>query len=242
MQIALKHGWCLIDDADWHDMACMWHWYSVRSTVRGTDGQRKQTAYAIGRRLDSYQPDSIEMHRLLLGLPQYRERRVDVDHINGVGLDNRRENLRLATRAQNLANSASRRGTSDFKGVSHDKQTGRWVAQITIDGRNKKLGRFDTEAQAALAYNIAAREAWGEFSRLNEVSTSVALPIGLRGSSQYRGVSWDARRGRWIAQIAPRGQHRLLGRFATEEEAALAYNAAAAEAFGERARLNIVEA
>lgn len=103
----------------------------------------------------------------MLGLPSRRERSVDVDHINGNGLDNRKVNLRLSSRAQNLANTRGQSGTSPFKGVSYCKKTGRWKAQITVKGVNRNLGRFLTQEEAAVAYNVAAVEAWGEFAFQN---------------------------------------------------------------------------
>jgi hypothetical protein len=180
------------------------------------------------------------MHRLVLGLPSYGELPVDVDHVNGDGLDNRRENLRLTTRSQNLANSASRGGTSIFKGVSLNRHTRRWKAQISVGGPPRSLGEYDTEEEAALVYNLAAFEAWGEHARLNDVPDGVVPVRKPRATSQYRGVSFDAARRQWTAQITVRLKHHNLGRYATEIEAALAYNAAALEALGDRARLNII--
>lgn len=93
----------------------------------------------------------------------------DVDHINGDTLDNRRSNLREATRSENLRNG---RAKSGYKGVSRLKfETPRpWQARIYVDGRNHHLGTFATQEEAALAYNQAAAEAYGEFARLNVVS------------------------------------------------------------------------
>lgn len=110
----------------------------------------------------AYNPDSgklIYMHQLLAG--------PGTDHANRNGLDNRRENLRPATRSQNGANAGPRGGTSRFKGVSWDRRSGRWVAFIYIDGHSRWLGSFTAEEPAARAYDQAAKEAWGEFSWLN---------------------------------------------------------------------------
>lgn len=238
MRLALRHGMCLLDDQDWPKLE-EWVWHSRLSTVRNTGGRPAKTAYALGR-LPGSDAGDLEMHRLILDLPPYHELHIDVDHRNGNGLDNRRENLRITTRSENLANTDGRGGTSQFKGVSYDLRTHRWKAQITVDGRNRNLGRYDTEDQAALAYNLAATDAWGEYARLNVVGPSVVLPTGTRGSSRFRGVTWDAKRQLWLAQIAVGGRHRYLGRHATEIEAAIAYNAAALEALGEKARLNTI--
>lgn len=91
----------------------------------------------------------------------------EVDHINRDKGDNRIENLRLCTRTENVRNAVGK--GPGYKGVSFCKQTGKWVAQITVNYRNKKLGRFITQEDAALAYNTAASEHFGEFAYLNEV-------------------------------------------------------------------------
>ena len=89
---------------------------------------------------------------------------MQVDHKNRNGLDNRRDNLRLATHGQNLANSKTH-SESGFKGVEKNKH--RFYASISIDGKTKKLGGYDTPEEAARAYDEAALEQFGEFARIN---------------------------------------------------------------------------
>jgi hypothetical protein len=106
------------------------------------------------------------MHRTILGAPQGHM----VDHINRDGLDNRRINLRAATRAQNACNAIKRhsiRSTSQFKGVHWDKARSRWAAQIKKLGKVTNIGRFISEEDAARAYDTAAKKVYGEFARLN---------------------------------------------------------------------------
>lgn len=91
----------------------------------------------------------------------------DIDHINGIRSDNRFCNLRQAERYQNLRNMRSRGGTSKFKGVSFDPARGKWKAQIQIMGKNKYIGRYASEEEAAIAYNECAAREFGEFARLN---------------------------------------------------------------------------
>lgn len=104
------------------------------------------------------------MHTIVMGTR-------GVDHVNGNGLDNRRENLRSASPAQNAANVLKRRGNpSPYKGVyarrrARDRVS--WVAQIRIGGRLRYLGRFDDAAAAAHAYDFAARAAYGAFACVN---------------------------------------------------------------------------
>ncbi len=108
-----------------------------------------------------------------------------VDHINHDKLDNRRENLRLATHQQNKWNTkkpSSRTDTpftSKYKGVSLFKKNGRWTASIRINGKSKRLGYFSTEEDAARAYDIAARANFGEFACCNfpAIDTIVRDPV-----------------------------------------------------------------
>jgi len=102
--------------------------------------------------------------RLLLRCPAGFE----ADHINGDTLDNRRENLRTVTKAQNNMNRKCAFGVSRFKGVSHlpgGKKP--WRAMIGTGGRNLHIGYFDSERGAAEAYDREARLLFGEFAATN---------------------------------------------------------------------------
>lgn len=89
-----------------------------------------------------------------------------LDHIDGNRANNRIANLRIATTAQNAANSrAHRDNRSGFKGVSWSKVAKRWIAQISRAGQYRYLGYFDTPEEAHAAYCEAARELHGEFAR-----------------------------------------------------------------------------
>jgi hypothetical protein len=91
-----------------------------------------------------------------------------VDHINGDGLDNRRDNLRVATHSQNSCNRRKQKNTtSKFIGAHLDKRTSRWIAQIMYQRKMIHLGTFDNEIDAARAYDAAAKKYHGEFARLN---------------------------------------------------------------------------
>lgn len=90
------------------------------------------------------------LHRLVAGLPSGDPR--VVDHINGLGLDNRRANLRVVTHAQNAQNRRKRSATSSrYRGVTWDKARGQWLAQGAINGRNHHIGRFADEHKAGKA-------------------------------------------------------------------------------------------
>ena len=105
-------------------------------------------------------PKTIKMHTLIIGL--------GADHINGDKLDNRRENLRHATNAQNNANRKKSEGTSSkYKGVRWDKSRSKWMAALEHNHKSRTLGRFDNEEVAARCYDLAASEVFGEFAKLN---------------------------------------------------------------------------
>ena len=109
---------------------------------------------------------TVRMHRLIMGV----EGNALVDHKNRHGLDNRRANLRIATRSQNGGNQVSHKGSrSKYKGVYFDRTRGKWRAMIIVNGKNKHLGYFPDEDSAAERYNEEAPRVFGEFARLNIV-------------------------------------------------------------------------
>jgi hypothetical protein len=90
-----------------------------------------------------------------------------VDHRDRNGLNNTKQNLRLATRSQNNCNTMHRRGSSKYRGVSREKETGKWKCKICFNGICIYLGLFEAEEDAARAYDKAAKELHGEFASLN---------------------------------------------------------------------------
>jgi hypothetical protein len=155
-EIRLNEGKVAIIDREDLEMIAKYNWNAQC---------RRHTCYAytaIGRAV-------VGMHRYIMGA----RRGQVVDHINGDGLDNRRSNLRFATASQNRMNSSKSRSqstTSIYKGVYYEKggkRKKRWRGRIDIGGKKTHLGRFLTEAEAAKAYDNAAREHFGEFAKLN---------------------------------------------------------------------------
>jgi len=112
--------------------------------------------------------DSLEfMHRVIMGVD---DPKLDVDHIDHDTLNNRRENLRVATRAANASNQRKMPGTSSrFKGVTWNRRGRKWIAQITSGYEHRVLGRFLSEEDAARAYDRAALEVHGEYANTNRM-------------------------------------------------------------------------
>lgn len=160
-----------------------------------------------------------------------------IDHKNGKTWDNRRSNLRLATKNQNAWNTRKknrgglRKTSSKYKGVNYDKRRGYWVAELWKFGKKIFTKRFPTEKDAAIGYNVVAKKEFGEFARLNEVKVSnddlrrikrIILDYVRGGRKLGGGISFIKRwgeNGRWIFTKRINGKGKYMGSFATREEA-----------------------
>jgi len=121
-------------------------WYAVRWSSR-RNGKRKL----------------LYMHREILNTPAG----MDTDHRDHNTLNNRQDNLRIASRLQNNQNQRKYEGSSRFKGVCWNRRSSKWFAYIQSEGQRIHLGCFDSEINAALAYDAAARKYFGEFACTN---------------------------------------------------------------------------
>lgn len=157
--IPLTQGKFAIVDAAYYDFIMRWDWHYCN----GYAIRRKYIGIIDGKQIQK----TIHMHRLI-------NRTVIgclTDHKNGNGLDNRKDNLRSCTYSENNMNSKFRKNcTSKYKGVAWHKQTKKWRAYISKNKKTKYLGLFKNEEDAAKKYNEAAKELFGEFSRLNNIS------------------------------------------------------------------------
>lgn len=153
VEITLTQGYvALVDEAD-ADLVLAHKWCALRqgNLVYAQRGVRKPDGRWTCR----------SMHAFLTGFAM-------TDHRNGDGLDNRRSNLREATKTQNNRNGRRRNGISGFKGVTlTNPRTGLWKARIGVDMRTVCIGYFATAEDAARAYDAAARELHGEFATFN---------------------------------------------------------------------------
>ena len=217
----------LLDDEDYDRVIAegKWHihksyrregvFYVERSTPRYKNGKRK----------------TIGLHRFIVDAPKGKM----VDHINGDGRDNRKENLRICTRAENTRNcNTPPRGTVGYHGVRYLSQTQakRYHARIKFQGKVESAGVFFTVEEAAMEYDKLAKELHGEFATLNfpdGVPPDVMQKI-IAGQKEYEeivksrsvekqskqaGVCWHKKGKRWQVYL----NRKFLGRFKTEEEA-----------------------
>jgi len=142
----------IVDEVDAHGLKQYKWCFAYRPKMRSCDG------YAV----TNINGKTILMHRMLVDAPCGME----VDHINGNGLDNRRSNIRLATSQQNKANRKVRNDSvTGLKGVTWNQSGKQWMARITVDRKCLYLGCFSTPMDAHLAYRQAAKKHFGEFAK-----------------------------------------------------------------------------
>ena len=155
-KIKLTQGrYAIVDDDDYNKLVVN-RWYY---------GEYGKTGYAKRASKDR-ERKCIRMHHEVLPLVAGYM----IDHINGDGLDNRKQNLRLVTKSQNMMNSGVRKNsTSGYKGVCWAKRYNKWVVHIWKDYKQIFIGYFKDPKEAALAYNKAAKIYHGEYAYMNQI-------------------------------------------------------------------------
>lgn len=161
--IPIIPGTCvLVDDEDFGFLS-QWKWYALRGN---------RTWYAIRTEFSAGKHTTIYMHRVIAGAKPGE----NVDHVDGNGCHNWRANLRVATARQNGRNRTHKQigCSSKFKGVIREKRADKWRARIRAGNigpnglaKTISLGLFDSEIDAAYAYDSAARKYFGPFAALN---------------------------------------------------------------------------
>ena len=153
-----KNKVALVDDQDF-DFLNQWKWYAHES---------KGEFYARREKVKNGKRTVIYMHRFLMRLKDKDCKKVD--HKNHNTLDNQKHNLRFSSHAQNMRNRRSAKNTSSkYLGVSWCNTYKKWKAAITHNYKLFKLGSFDSELDAAIAYNKKAIALHGEFANLNPI-------------------------------------------------------------------------
>lgn len=145
----------------------------IENTTRGQNkyaikGNLVGSMSFLGYKVTKINGKAYKVHRLIFlyqngYLPKF------IDHINGNRSDNRIENLREASLHENARNIEKRNGkTSRYKGgFCRGSGIRQWRAALSFEGKTRQLGSFETELEAAMAYNISAIQYFGNFARLN---------------------------------------------------------------------------
>lgn len=226
VKIPLTRGKSVIIDADDTKKVLQYKWVTLKAGTR---------FYAAT--LDEHRVYLL-MHRLLTNVSPD----VQVIHLNDDGLDNRRINLRLASRSQKGANhNRSRNNTSGYKGVYWHQRAGKWAAHIKHNYKAIHLGLFVSKEEAATAYDTAALHYFSRFAKTNSTMMNPASPtkpdkqpiitpelaaysrcrhLHKTNTSGYRGVC--RKKSRWLARISVNGRRKHIGYFASAQDAARA--------------------
>lgn len=142
----------LVDDEDF-DRVNQFNWYACRD---------RKNWYARRKLWIDGKQTTIHLHHVIFGVS------IPIDHLDNGGLNNQSTNLRVATNSQNQANCRKQKNrSSKYKGVTWDRWTERWMAKIKFNQHTFHLMRWDSEKDAAIAYDTAAKAYFGEFAKLN---------------------------------------------------------------------------
>lgn len=161
-EIKLTKGYVAIVDDEDFDRVSQYKWSA-------SVGERTIYVYRSFYDKDTTSRKNILLHRFIVNNPTGLE----VDHVNHNGLDNRKENLRICTRSQNKMNSHKTKKTKyKYKGISLmssalQTRNKPYRAQLRFGNVHYSLGVFETEEEAAKAYDEKAKELFGEFACLN---------------------------------------------------------------------------
>lgn len=151
-----KNQISIVDDEDYEKLN-QYKWHSVGINMY----YAQRTVHNKGNKYN------IKLHREIMNVT---DSKIHIDHINGNSLDNRKENLRVCSNAENSRNSKIKNSNLyGLKGIRFNKINKNWNAQITVNYKQIHLGCFKTKEEAAIAYNDAAIKYHGEFAKVNKI-------------------------------------------------------------------------
>jgi hypothetical protein len=127
--------------------------------------KKTRVFYVRGNITKDGKQKAFQLHRAIMNIT---DPKIKIDHVNHNTLDNTKENLRICSNKENIRNSRSTINSSSiYKGVGWHKATQKWLAKIYCDYKHIHIGIFNDESEAARAYDLKAKELFGEFAYLN---------------------------------------------------------------------------
>ena len=155
--IPLTQGQNAIVDTEDFEWLSQWNWFAYwDKTIKGFYARRRGTP-------ENGKFKMIAMHAEIIKCPRGKI----PDHKNRDTLDNRKENLRIATHAQNAQNSTKKRSNCGYRGVFYDKKWNKWKVYISFKNKKVWVGQFDSAEEAARAFDRMAIKLHGDFAILN---------------------------------------------------------------------------
>ncbi len=144
----------MVDDADYEEL----------NKYKWRPAKRSRCLYVVRSDHEDPKSNNILMHRAIMGSPKG----MDIDHRDNNGLNNQRYNLRECTHQQNCMNRNQNKGKSKYMGVGPSADfPGMFRARIKSGDKQREIGRYPTEIEAAIARDAEAKRCFGEFAKLN---------------------------------------------------------------------------
>ncbi len=193
----------IIDEGIWpkiRDISQRWFYHKERGYV-----------FATPYSSETGKSKTVMLHRAVMDA----NRGDEIDHLNGDKLDNRKANLRFCTRAQNIQNRHIFKTNAKNPFIGVYPKLNLWKAAI---GR-QYLGLFQTAADAARAYNLKAREIYGELARFNVVPEPFSVPKRVRNNGDFKYIYYHNVSDSWHIRLRVAGREIPSRYFKTPKEA-----------------------
>lgn len=154
-----KGKYAQVDDEDYYWLS-QWNWFAIET--KGAWYARRSKKKGV---LRSGEPFEVYLHRVVM---RCSDKTKVVDHRDHDGLNCQKVNLRTCTKSENNRNLCSRKGSSSsYLGVTWDSSRSKWSSRLKCKGKTFNIGRFNNEIEAAKAYDLVAKEQFGNFANLN---------------------------------------------------------------------------
>ena len=220
--VQLSQGKVATIDTKYNKDVLKYKWHAMKGTQK-----KREVWYAGNSKWDSKikKTRKMRMHRYIMGvyLGRTLEPEEQIDHIDGDGLKNNISNLRVVSNRENCQNRHDKI-YSKYPGVTWNKSIKKWTTNIFIENKAKRLGAYESEEEAYAEYMKA-----NELIKEDKISEIFEIWPSKEKTSKYKGIHWNAKKNKWIAQIYKNGKQKYLGIFKDEEKALQAYRNAEKE-------------